>query len=162
MKNLLILFVAFFALQTVTAQTFVKAAVERSGTGFNVESGDSTQHTVDIFDKTYPIFTTSSGSTYIKLPKKDGSGNYPLWISPNYGAETVTIDSQTFPVGQTSKGSRFVLQKSGRGTPYPIWLGIETDSEFEGSPVRQTNSGKYFTLKLSNDKIKRIRLEVAN
>jgi len=116
MKKSIFTLMLAIASVALSAQTFT--AKTSSGGGFNVESGDATGETVTIDDTVFDLFTTESGSRYVKLTSPRTGNDYPLWI----GTPTeYTFEGRT--VYQSRKGSYCVyLVSENSGNPYAKWL----------------------------------------
>ena len=66
--------------------------------------------------------------------------------------KTITIESKEYPVMVTTKGSEYIICNSPRTkNDYAVWIGKETDKTYEGKPVRQSKSGKYFIFVVSKN-----------
>lgn len=64
--------------------------------------------------------------------------------------ETITIDDQTHKIYETKNGSPYIICNSPKtGNDYAVWIGTETNKQYESKPVRQSKSGKYFILIVS-------------
>jgi len=65
-------------------------------------------------------------------------------------SETITIDGQVFDLYETSSGSLYVKCISPRtGNGYAVWIGAETEFDFEGRTVYQSRKGSYCIYKIS-------------
>ena len=64
--------------------------------------------------------------------------------------QTITIESKQHKILETNGGSPYIVCNSPRTkNDYAVWIGSETDKQYEGKPVRKSKSGKYFILVVS-------------
>lgn len=64
--------------------------------------------------------------------------------------KTIRIDTKDHNILMTSNSSEYIVCNSPRTkNDYAVWIGSETDKEYEGKPVRKSKSGKYFILVVS-------------
>ena len=63
----------------------------------------------------------------------------------------VKVDTTLHQIWETKKGTPYIIIKSSRtNNYYPVWIGMETDSLYQGKQViRQSKSGRYFILAIS-------------
>jgi hypothetical protein len=155
---LLIFMVSFLLIGQLCGQNYELATTTTTNKGFDVNSGDSLGITVNLLGVDYPLFTTVSGSQYIKLPSSKG-GFYPFWVinqtDEKFLGETIY---------STTKGSKAILKLSNRGLPVPIWLGADsgqtfTDASGNEHNVRLSSKGRPYYLYNDGAKIVKVNLQ---
>lgn len=119
MKHLLLIALVAVAL-TAQAQDSKYTAAKRTGGGDFGISTATVSGDIQIEGKSFDIYTTNSGSRFIKLKSPKTGGVYAVWL----GEQTGDVhDGQ--PVMITKSGKPFILKVSAStGNPYPVWLQI--------------------------------------
>lgn len=65
--------------------------------------------------------------------------------------DSITIGKIKYNIRTAPKGSPYIILKSPRtGNNYPLWIGEETDTIYEGYKLRKTRSGKFFIFRIVN------------
>ena len=81
---------------------------------------------------------------------KEVSGGFA--IKGTETGRTLTVEGKVFDIMITNNGAEYIEGYSeSKMKFYPIWLGKETGKSFNGLPVRQTSTGKFFYLKISKN-----------
>lgn len=83
-------------------------------------------------------FTTTNSGGGFRVDSGTSTGEY------------FEVDGQKFEMFTTSKGSRYIKCESmAKQTSYAVWIGTETEFEFEGRTVYQSKKGSYCIYKIS-------------
>lgn len=120
MRHFLVLFILFITV-SLGAQPDFTIKSSNSG-GFDVESGTTTSETFQVEGKTFDVFTTKSGSKYVKGISKSGK-QYPIWIGEET-EHTFNYEGKEYPVRVFKSGSYCFFLLSSKGYPYPRWLEV--------------------------------------
>lgn len=113
------LLLCLFAVSMATAQEFERATTK--GRGFNVDNGATTELTLTIEGKEYPIFKTAKGASYLKLHSPRTNNNYALWIG-----EATTKLFEGYKVRKSSTGKYFYIVVSTKTkNPYNVYLKVK-------------------------------------
>lgn len=114
MRNLLLVVFVLVASIKLSAQTFetVKTA------GFDIESGKETNQTFKVDGKEFNLFSTSSGSLYIKCLSKRTGKSYAVWIG-----EAINIKYEGKEIYKTKSGKYCIYTMSPKsGNPRALYL----------------------------------------
>ena len=103
---------------TAQAQDSKYTAAKRTGGGDFGISTATVSGDIQIDGKSFDIYTTKSGSRFLKLTSPKTGNVYAVWL----GEQTGDLhDGQ--PVMITKSGKPFILKVSAStGNPYPVWL----------------------------------------
>ncbi len=117
MKKAIFTIMLAVASVALNAQTFT--AKTSSGGGFNADSGTLTNETFIVDGQSYELWSTESGSRYVKLISPRTGKTYPIWV----GTPTEhTFEGRT--VYRSKKGSYCVYISSAKSeiSFYAKWL----------------------------------------
>ena len=116
MKHLIVFFSLFLLiLSGANAQTFTAKASK--GGGYDVEKGKPTSEVLTVDGKDWPVFTSDSGSKFIKAISAKTNSEYALWIGNKTDAKFEGRVVHTF-----SSGSYCYFKTGKNGSPVRVWL----------------------------------------
>jgi len=117
MKNVFFMFAIAFA--SVTFGQTLQAKSASGGGGFDVADGTPTGDVLSVDDEDFEIFTTASGSRYVKAVSPRSGDEYAVWV----GSETQgTFEGRM--VYESKSGAICVYKLTKSGFPYPQWLEV--------------------------------------
>lgn len=114
MKRILLFTVMFLLCGIVSAQYSKKAT---GGGDFGVSTATKTGETISLNGKTFDVWSTKTGSEFIKAISAKSGKEYPVWTGKTTG-ETF----EGMPVRKSKSNSYYVIELSKTGQPKATWL----------------------------------------
>ncbi len=95
------------------------------------------------------LFLLIAFSTVTSAQTFTTKASFGLSETDKQTGQAINVQGKSFEIWQTASGTQFVKAICKNGNVYPVWIGTETEHEFEGEPVRVSKGGTHFILALS-------------
>jgi hypothetical protein len=96
------------------------------------------------------VATMSFGQTFQAKTIGGGGGGFDV-STGTQTSDSLSVDGESFSIFVTESGSKYIKAVSSRtGEEYAVWVGEETEGEFQGRSVYESRSGAFCVYQLGS------------